>query len=120
MQKQPDGFGEDAEPIQDQPPKYVWEGRVIRLTYKDYNQWKRAYPYISIDGPLQAKDDELWQIGTEEQKQNWFFTTSMWLMAMNQTQERLTRAEQRIGKDRTDPNRNDPFATQYGKNGRYD
>ena len=100
--------------------KYAWQGRVIRLTQHDLDAWVKAYPYITVTSALQAKDDELWEIGTEEEKRKWFYATSMWLMAMNMTQERLTREAKRTWKDRADPNRNDPFATQYGKNGHYD
>lgn len=96
-------------------PKYFWEGRVIRLTRDDYNQWLRAYPHLELDGALQAKDDELWQIGTDDEKAKWFWATSMWLMAMNQTQARLKAESKQTWKERRDPNRNDPFAAQYAK-----
>ena len=92
--------------------EYRWEGRVIRLLEKDYDQWKRSFPHIELDGCLVAKDAEL-SDGTDAERKKWFANTAMWLMAMNNTQRRLRETDDRKQAWFSDPHRSDPFAPQY-------
>jgi hypothetical protein len=59
----------------------AWEGRVIRLSRRDYDRWRLAYPNADIDAELQAADD---YYATNRPKDgNWFFAVSSWLKRAN-------------------------------------
>jgi uncharacterized protein YdaU (DUF1376 family) len=60
--------------------KYAFEGRHIRLTPKDYNNWKKSYPYISLDAELWSLDD--W---AGEQGSRWFHAVASALAKKNRT-----------------------------------
>lgn len=51
--------------------KYAFEAGLIRLTQKDYDQWKKIYPRLNLDA-------ELLQLSryAEKQGSNWFFAVS--------------------------------------------
>lgn len=60
--------------------KYAFEGRHIRLTPKDYANWKKSYPYISLDAELWSLDD--W---AGEQGSRWFHAVASALAKKNRT-----------------------------------
>ena len=91
--------------------KYRWQGRVIKLTLKDYAEWKSSFHHVDLDAALLARDIELSEEGKEQERKRWFFSTAMWLFAMHQNQKRLADG----AKKRSDPNRNDPFYQQFAK-----
>jgi hypothetical protein len=92
--------------------QYAWQGKVIRLVRADLDQWKKSFSYLDVEAALLAKDIELAEEGSESDRKRWFVVTAMWLMAMNQTQRRLTKMQER---KMADPYRGDPLATQYDK-----
>lgn len=57
-----DGGGEEEEKKEEEPSppappasdlgKYAFEAGVIRLTQKDFDQWKRAYEHLSLEAEL--------------------------------------------------------------------
>lgn len=58
------------------PVGYAFEGRVIRLTQKDLNLWRRAYHRIAdITATLQSLDDYYASLPAEERKR-WFIRCS--------------------------------------------
>lgn len=60
------------------PTDYRFQGRVIRLNERDYDQWKRVYHAIpDFDAELQRIDDS-------ELPQNWFCAVSAKLAAKHQ------------------------------------
>ena len=91
--------------------KYRWQGRVIKLTLRDYVDWKKNFHHVDLDAAMLARDIELSEEGKEAERKRWFFSTAMWLFAMHQNQKRLADAARR----KSDPNRNDPFYPQFAK-----
>lgn len=58
--------------------KFVWQGRVIRLTEPDYSRWRQAYSAIpDFNAALQAADDYYSENPPKDGK--WFFPVSNWL-----------------------------------------
>lgn len=58
------------------PVGYAFEGRVIRLTQKDLNLWRRAYSAIpDIEAELQSLDDFYYEQPPDERKR-WFIRCS--------------------------------------------
>jgi hypothetical protein len=105
----------EERPMADQS-EYRWQGRVIKLTLKDYAEWKQSFHHIDLDAALLARDIELSEPGLDEkERKRWFFSTAMWLYAMHQNQARMTALAEKRDKKRADPNRRDPFFSQYQK-----
>jgi hypothetical protein len=69
---------EDALRASSSPPKYAFDRGVIKLTRKDYETWKKAFPFIHLDGQLEALAP--W---ASEQK-NWFHAIAGALKNANQ------------------------------------
>ncbi len=56
-----------------QDGKYAFEGRIIRLTHKDYDRWRKAYRWIpNLDAELEALDTYYFQ----EKVTKWFVRAS--------------------------------------------
>lgn len=52
--------------------KYKFEGKIIKLTIEDYNQWKKSYHAIpDLDAALQSADDWIRAENPKQQKR-WF------------------------------------------------
>ncbi|SDP09085.1 hypothetical protein [Phyllobacterium sp. OV277] len=51
---------------------YAFEGRTIKLNQKDLDQWKKAYPHLSLEAELLSLDD--W--AGKEKPKNWFAAVS--------------------------------------------
>jgi len=64
------------------PRKYGFEGRVIRLTSKDYEQWRGAYSHLEVKAELVARDAYLAGQPLTEQKR-WFISTSQYFANRN-------------------------------------
>lgn len=66
------------------PSKYAFEGKVVRLTHKDFSTWQVAYPHLrDLNAMLQSRDDFLSGVDPKDRK-NWFMSTSAWLNNRNQ------------------------------------
>lgn len=61
---------------------YAFLGRVIRLTARDYDQWRKSFSNLDLRAELQARDDWLSTQGVEAHK-TWFIRTSNWLAKRN-------------------------------------
>lgn len=70
------------------PPKggqpLAFVGRVIRLTFGDYENWRRAYPDVELSAYLQARDDWLAVEADEKTRKKWFLSTSNHLANLQQ------------------------------------
>ncbi|BET96498.1 helix-turn-helix domain-containing protein [Xenorhabdus taiwanensis] len=62
--------------------KYSFRGEVIKLSQKDYANWKKIYPHIDLDTQLQRLDIEF----QAEMPKNWFITASQKLNYQNSQQ----------------------------------
>lgn len=63
----------DEPPCPDKlPSKYEFEGQVIKLTRKAYDDWKGIYPDIDLTRELKRIDQEL----VSNPQKNWFISTS--------------------------------------------
>ena len=72
-------------PAESQPEaqgKYRFEGQVINLTPKDFENWRLAFPYLgsSLREVLQERDEWL---AHQNSVKNWFFSTFKYLEAEN-------------------------------------
>lgn len=57
---------------------FRFDGNVIKLTTKDYERWRSAYPYIDdFEATLQTIDDYYTDNPIADGK--WFFRVSRWL-----------------------------------------
>lgn len=62
--------------------KYVFEGKIIRLTQDQFNRWKLAYPFIpDFTACLHTADSYYAENPPEDGK--WFFRVSRWLERAN-------------------------------------
>ncbi len=59
--------------------EYAFNGAVIKLNQKNYDNWKKIFPHIDLDIQLQRLDIEF----QAEQPKNWFVTTSQKLNYQN-------------------------------------
>lgn len=74
-------------PSRDRLLRYAWQGRVIRLNQRDYDQWRKSYPDIpDFDAELQAADDYYHENPPPDGK--WFFPVSNWLKRANNSPSR--------------------------------
>ncbi len=59
---------------------YAFDGRVIRLTWRDYTKWSEAYQAIpDLRALLQSRDDWLATEASESDRRHWFISTSNYL-----------------------------------------
>lgn len=95
-----DEHGRVQESFPKDPDKYAWSGKVIRLTPRDYNAWKKAYPNVNLDGLLQNRDEWL-STQAPDIRKRWFQSTSSWLAKRDQEaySERQSKGDQGPQKD---------------------
>lgn len=74
----------------------AFEGKVIRLTQADFDQWGRAYPDVDLAACLQARDDWLVSDADDRTRKRWFIATSNHLANL---QQRATAAKKAPGYD---------------------
>ncbi|MEZ0060883.1 hypothetical protein ABIF26_006426 [Bradyrhizobium elkanii] len=94
-EKETDG-GAEAPPMENIVPirRYVFEGRVIRLSQEDYDKWRKVYSAIhDMRSALQSADDYYSENPPRDGK--WFFPVSRWLQKEHsrvvEEQERIRR-----------------------------
>jgi hypothetical protein len=64
------------------PTKYVFDGAVVKLKQKNFDEWTRAYPDLNLQGELLARD--AWLANAPEgDRKNWFISTSKYLANRN-------------------------------------
>jgi hypothetical protein len=86
----------DTEKNNNKPPKggYAFEGKVIKLKRRDFEQWRKAFPDLDLAARLQSRDDWLALEATDKDRERWFMSTSNWLA--NQQQKAATEARQPV------------------------
>lgn len=63
---------------------YAFSGSVVRLTEKDFDRWRKAYPNLNLTAELQALDDYYSSNGVTD----WFSRASAALAKRNRTAKR--------------------------------
>lgn len=66
---------------------YAFEGKIIHLTQKDFDRWKKAYPDLNLWGELMLRDDWLSKQPPESVK-DWFISTSQYFLKQNELRKR--------------------------------
>ena len=66
--------GPSAEPT----TKYAFDGKVIRLTERDHDRWKKSFSNINLDSVLESRDAWLSEQPAADRKK-WFQTTAAYL-----------------------------------------
>lgn len=69
------------EEIEEKNNKYKWQGKVIRLSKKDYEAWEKAYSNINLPSELQRLDDYYY----ENNVQKWYTRCSSALAKANKS-----------------------------------
>lgn len=62
--------------------EYVFEGEVIKLKQKDFDDWKRAYPDLNIYAECVVRDGWLKQ-QPESERKRWFMSTAAYFAKQN-------------------------------------
>ena len=63
--------------------KYAFEGKVIKLTQKDFDNWQKAYPDLNLYAECLQRDNYLAEQPPDEQKR-WFLSTSAFFIKQNE------------------------------------
>lgn len=79
---------------------YAFEGRVIRLTRPDFDQWRQSYPDLDLPAVLQSRDDWLVGEADEATRKKWFVATSNHLKNLQQRATTGKREAQSYDRDR--------------------
>lgn len=72
--------------------KYAFEGKVIKLNKKDFDNWQKAYPELNLYAECLVRDDWLSKQPAEQTK-NWFISTAKYFV--NQNAERKKQHEEK-------------------------
>ena len=70
--------------------KYAFEGKVIKLTHKDYENWQKAYPDLNLYAECLVRDEWL---SKQPDTKNWFISTAKYFV--NQNEERKKQHEEK-------------------------
>lgn len=81
-----------------EPNKYAFEGKIVKLNQKNFDEWKKAYPNLNLYAELLQRDRWL-QKQPEDAHKNWFMSTSQYFIK----QDALRKAQ------------NSELAEQYGQ-----
>lgn len=67
------------------PPEknYAFEGKIIKLNQKDFDDWQKAYPDLNLRAELLQRDIWLQEQPPEERKK-WYITTSQYFIKRNE------------------------------------
>lgn len=63
--------------------KYAFEGKVIKLTQKDFDNWQKAYPDLNLYAECLQRDNYLAAQPPDKQKR-WFLSTSAFFIKQNE------------------------------------
>lgn len=67
--------------------KYAFEGKIIRLTQKDFDNWQKAYPDLNLYGECLQRDAWLASQPADKVK-DWFISTSQYFVKQNEVRKR--------------------------------
>lgn len=73
--------------------EYVFEGEVIKLNEKDYNEWKEKFNLLDFDYELEKRD--IWLSGQENTK-SWFISTKQYFLSLQREKEKAREEEARL------------------------
>jgi hypothetical protein len=62
---------------------YKFEGKTIKLTPKDYDEWVKRFPLVDLDTELYVAD--LWH--TQNKTKDWFIRVANWLAKAEQREK---------------------------------
>ena len=71
----------------DDEKKYAFEGEVIRLKQKDFDDWQRAYPDLNIYAECVVRDSWLRE-QPESERKRWFMSTAAYFAKQNERRKR--------------------------------
>ena len=64
--------------------EYAFEGKVIRLTKKDYDSWQKTFKNIpNLDAVLMSRDVWLSQEADDKARKRWFISTVNYLVSVD-------------------------------------
>jgi len=64
--------------------EYAFEGKVIRLTKKDYDTWRKTFKNIpNLDAVLMSRDVWLSQEADDKARSRWFMSTVNYLVSVD-------------------------------------
>jgi len=64
--------------------EYAFEGKVIRLTKKDYDSWQKTFKNIpNLDAVLMSRDVWLSQEAEDKARSRWFMSTVNYLVSVD-------------------------------------
>ena len=64
--------------------EYAFEGKVIRLTKKDYDSWQKTFKNIpNLDAVLMYRDVWLSQEADDKARKRWFMSTVNYLVSVD-------------------------------------
>lgn len=72
---------------------YAFEGKVIKLNEKDYNEWKEKFNLLDFDYELEKRD--IWLSGQENTK-SWFISTKQYFLGLQREKEKAREEEARL------------------------
>ena len=72
---------------------YAFEGKVIKLNQKDYNEWKERFNLLDFDYELEKRD--IWLSGQQDTK-NWFISTKQYFLGLQREKEKAKEEEKRL------------------------
>lgn len=72
---------------------YAFEGEVIKLNQKDYDEWKKRFNLLDFDYELEQKD--IWFSGQQDTK-NWFIRTKKHFLSLQREKEKAKEEEARL------------------------
>ena len=77
-----DAPAETAEPFVEKQ-EYAFEGKVIKLKQKHFDEWQRAYPDLNLYAECLMRDDWL-KDQPEAERQRWFISTAAYFAKQNE------------------------------------
>lgn len=77
-----DAPAETAEPLVEKQ-EYAFEGKVIKLRQKHFDEWQRAYPDLNLYAECLMRDDWL-KDQPEAERQRWFISTAAYFAKQNE------------------------------------
>lgn len=72
---------------------YAYNGEVIKLNEKDYNEWKEKFNLLDFDYELEKRD--IWLSGQENTK-SWFISTKQYFLGLQREKEKAREEERRL------------------------
>ncbi len=74
--------------------QYAFEGQVVKLSQKDFDNWQRAYPELNLRAELMMRDQWLAR-QPEDVRKRWFISTQQYFLKQNEFRKRQNHEEVR-------------------------